>query len=204
MTEVNDVLSEEQLNKVESKIGEDGKPIQCDTVFEDDPTVQYIGAGLGRCAFITNTDNILKVARTQDGVIDNRRASNIFLVNDELAEKTFARPVDVHKSGIALLQEEVELMDDLPIEEVKRRIDKPESLKKTTLSQSQLIGVAESNMEEKLDKVAEEEGIRCLDIVDENLGVKRDKGVVMADLGQCKLVEELAENKGVRQDYGDF
>lgn len=205
MTEINDVLSQDQIEKVRDELEQDIVSLRCDKVFKDDPSIHFVGAGYSRCGFITNQGAFLKVARSKQGVIDNRRASNIFLVDDELAEETFAKPIDVDNSGVALLQEEVELMDDISIEEVKSRIDEPDSLKDTLFSESQVEGAARSNMEEKLDKVAEEEGIRCNDIVNENLGIKKDEGVVLTDLGECKMIGEIKTgNKGVREDRAEF
>lgn len=205
MTEVSDVLSKEQIDRVKDELNQDIVSLRCDRIFEDDPTVEFVGAGRGRCGFITNQDAFLKVARSKQGVIDNRRASNIFLVDDDLAEETFARPIDVDSSGVAMLQEEIDLIDDLRFEEVKRRIDKPESLQTDFFSESQVEGAARSNMQDKLDKVAEEENIVCDDIVNDNLGVKEDEGVVLADLGECRIENQEGEqNKGVREDRAEF
>lgn len=200
MADIAEVLSGDQLDKVQEELNQDIVSLRCDKIFEDDPSLQLIGTGYDRCTFATNqVNNVLKIARSRDGIKANKRASNVMLLDDELAEKTFAKPVDIDESGVAMLQEEVELMEDMDFEEVQGKIDKPESLKDNFFSESQVKSAARGNMQDKLDKVADNSRLRCNDIVDENLGIKNRHGVVLADLGECKHVDAGNKNDYIYQ-----
>jgi len=174
MSQISDYLTKEELAQIEQDAkAVQGAKLDCREI-TDNPQLQNVGAGYGRCVFITPPDskNVLKIARNESGLNGNERASRIMDIDSERADQTFAVPKEVSENNVALLQEEVTTLNE------SGRITKAGSRSlKTTIDE----------LDEKLDEVAQKDQIRCLDVIPENIGLKGESPV-LADLGECKSI----------------
>jgi len=189
MGDVTDFISQQKIEEVRDKLSDNLRRLDCEDIAEGED-LKTVGVGNTRCAFATDDpDVILKIARNEDGITGNKRATNVLLVDDELAERTFALPLDIDNSGVALTQENVTRLKEVSDLEELDVVYKTDVLEDASMDRGQRVRRLEKILRDQLDEVFEDAGFRCLDVLEANMGVKDDRPV-LTDLGECKFPSE--------------
>ena len=174
---MNDLISDQQVNKVKEELDADIVSLTCHDIFEDDPSLQFAGAGMTRCSFITSPqhDEIVKIARSKAGKEENKTAYEISNIDNRLIDKTFAKVTRLRGDGEAIIQKEVEPIQDTDM---------------NTGSLGRTFREKEEKLHDNLRQLQDEEDIVCRDLEDQNLGLNSNNNLVLMDMGDCKIDED--------------
>jgi len=180
--ELTDHVSEGLLGRIEEEAQNNDEIIDCKRISPRGS--KFKGRGHGRCVF-EKDDKIIKVAHSRQGIAQNHGA------------KTVDKYVNYNKDAVAM---PLIATDKIVVQE-KADTNVGEYFAEDNYAK------IEGKLIDKIDKVADEDGIMCGDVQSspDNHGYIQSKGIVLTDLGLCSTVtptKTLAESSNKRYEKG--
>lgn len=163
MSLVENLVEPEIRKHVKEAVTEGGNYISnCGRLKPED--ADRVGRGNGRCVF-EKEGKIIKIAHSTEGIKQNKGAKKVE-EHIEKYEDSFAMPIET--STEVVIKEKADT-------DVQKHYDEDNYAK------------IEGELIDKLDKVAEKDGVTCADVqaAPDNHGYIDGKGIVLTDLGKC-------------------